>query len=89
MNWKQSTRDIVIKKRNDSAGKGSKTPLRSFRGFAGEHFGDDPHEGTVRAIQSHSIGNQIDLCPVFARHSTIVRPIPVENQLTGFPLEMT
>src|SRR2546423_260267 len=49
-------------------------------------FGAEPNQRSVGAAHANRIGNQVVFGPIFARDGAIMRPVPIQNQLTLFSL---
>src|ERR1700723_202014 len=82
----RSARDVVIEEGDYGGSKGEDALLCGVRCLPGEHRGYKAHQSAVAAVQANRILNQVELGPVFAGHSAVVRPKPVQHQtaLTRF-----
>ena len=74
-----STWNILIQQRGKLAGKRSQPRLCGVGCFARPQGRSYADQRAVTAAKPNGVRHQVELCPVFAGHGTIMRQIPIEH----------
>src|ERR1700678_2892045 len=73
--------NVVVEPGNDLSGERKNALVGGVGAFAGVNGSDDAYQGAVAAVHLDRVLDQIVLGPIFAGHSAIMRPIPVQHNL--------